>query len=78
MRLRTIRTEKKITQDYIAKKMGVNQNTVSQWESGTRRPDIDTLIRLAKVLGCTPNDILGFGEGRTPEKNEEEKTPVAG
>jgi len=78
MRLKECRAEKKMTTIELGKQIGVSPSAITNWETGLRKPNIDMLIRLAKVLGCTPNDILGFGEGRTPEKNEEEKTPVAG
>lgn len=48
-----------ITQQEIADKLGVKQNTVSQWANGKREPDFDNLLRICFYLESTPNEILG-------------------
>ena len=61
------RKQMNLTQKELAQLLGVANSTLNQWETGTRRPSIDMLVRLAEVLGCTPNDLLGIeresGEG---------------
>ena len=47
-----------LTQGDIAKKLGVDQSSVHLWESGKTKPRVDTLIKLAKLLKCTVNDLL--------------------
>lgn len=69
MDLREQREKKQYSQEALAAKIGVTQNTVSQWETGARRPNVDMLVKLARVLGCTPNDILGFEEDK-PAQDE--------
>lgn len=58
MRLKEKRIQKDMTQDELALKMGVGQNTVSQWETGERTPKADKLPALAKILGCTVDELL--------------------
>ena len=47
-----------MSQSDLAKRLKVSQNTVSQWETGIRKPDIVTLKKLAKILGCTADELL--------------------
>lgn len=47
-----------MSQAELAKRLDVSQNTVSQWETGNRKPDIVTLKKLAKILGCTADELL--------------------
>ena len=67
MRLKEIRKEKGLTTYDVGEALGVSPSAITNWETGFRRPDIDTLVKLAEVLGCTPNDLLGFETHRTEE-----------
>ena len=52
--MRTIRLAKGLTQEQVSKVVGVNCNTICQWERGSREPDFSSLIKLAdffKVFG---------------------------
>jgi transcriptional regulator with XRE-family HTH domain len=47
------------TQVELASEVGVNPNTISQYESGARKPDIVMLKKLAKALNTTTDELLG-------------------
>lgn len=51
-----------LTQKHLAEKMGTSQAAIARLESGTRLPTLDTLYRLAQVLGVdftiTPHEPL--------------------
>lgn len=47
-----------MSQEELAKHLGVTQVAVSQWETGETRPRIDKLLRLACVLDCTVDELL--------------------
>ncbi len=51
-----------LTQRQLAEKMGTSQAAIARLESGTRLPTIDTLYRLAQILGVdftiTPQEPL--------------------
>lgn len=50
-----------LTQEELAKKMGVSQVAVSKWESGVTRPNTSLLVKLAEVLECTVDELLKEG-----------------
>lgn len=50
LQIKTARIAKKINQINLAIQMETTRNTVSNWETGTSSPNIDTLKRLSKVL----------------------------
>ena len=56
-RIKGFRKNKKISQSDIAKIMKVKQNTVSQWESGIRIPNIKQGLKLAEILETTVEDL---------------------
>jgi DNA-binding XRE family transcriptional regulator len=45
------RVAKNLTQEQLAKKAGVTQNTIARLESGTNNPTVATISRVAGVLG---------------------------
>ncbi|MGO5472702.1 helix-turn-helix domain-containing protein [Streptococcus hyointestinalis] len=59
-RLKEKRLEKGFTQSELGKKVGVKQNTFTNWENGSREPNFKTLIELANILETTTDDLLGI------------------
>ena len=57
-KIREFREAKGIRQSELAMRLGVSQNTVSQWETGTRVPRVDMLKKIADLFGCTVDDLL--------------------
>ena len=51
---------KHISQTKLGDVLGVKQNTVSQWATGKREPDYDTLLKICVILDTEPSEILGF------------------
>ena len=56
--LKKLRKEKGITQEQLGKQMFVNHSTIARWESGTRLPDAEMILRIADVLGADINTLL--------------------
>ncbi len=53
-----LRRKKKLTQQELAKKLGVTDKAVSKWERGLSCPDISLLIPISDILGVTINELL--------------------
>lgn len=45
------RLSKKMTQEQVAQKAGVSRTVIARLESGTTNPTLDTINRVATVLG---------------------------
>lgn len=59
-RLKELRTEKELSQTKLAEKLGVDFRTISNWENGVRKPDIDTLADIAKCFEVSTDYLLGL------------------
>lgn len=59
MNLKSIRKSKGLTQSYIATQLKIGRTTVAMWESGKSMPTADKLPELARILGCTIDDLFG-------------------
>lgn len=57
--LRELRTKKGFSQKQLAEMLNVAQNTISQYENGTREPDAATLIKLANFFSVSTDYLLG-------------------
>ena len=58
-KIKELREKEPLTQAEFANKMGVSQSTVAAWECGTREPNIDTLIKLARYFNTSVDFIVG-------------------
>ena len=59
MDIKTKRLSKGLTQDALAELLNVTRSTVAMWESQASIPTSDKLPKLAKILGCTIDDLYG-------------------
>lgn len=50
--------QRTITQEELAKQIGVNQSMISHYITGRSMPALDTLSRICTVLDLDANDIL--------------------
>lgn len=58
--IRNARNALGLSQEALAKKVGVSAIAVTNWESGRARPDMDSVNVLCKTLGFTPNAFFKF------------------
>ena len=56
--LKKARERRKLTQQALADKVGVRQETIARLESGARNPSMGLLHRLAKTLRVEVGDLL--------------------
>lgn len=68
MRIKDIREDNDLTQDYIASVLNIKQNTYSQYETEKRQIPIDLLIKLADFYGTSTDYLLGRTNNPTPYK----------
>lgn len=53
-----LRKEKGMTQSDLAKKMNVTDKAVSKWERDLSCPDVNSISKLAEVLGISVEELL--------------------
>ena len=54
-----LRKKKGLTQEDLAKALGVTNQAVSKWESGQNCPDIGLLPHIADIFGVTIDELMG-------------------
>lgn len=62
MRIKELRINAGISQSDLAQKMGVLQSSVCNWESELALPRTRQLPALARLFGCTINDLFAEPE----------------
>ncbi len=62
MNIKELRIKKGLTQEELGKMLNKTKNNISQYETGKREPDIDTLIRLSDLFNVSINTLVGKKE----------------
>ena len=57
-KLRELRLEKGLSQQKLGEELGFCNQTISFWESGSREPDLDTLLQIAHYFEVTLEELL--------------------
>lgn len=68
--IRKLRLEKKLTQEEMAKRLGVTAPAVNKWEKGHSMPDITLLSPIARLLGTTLDTLLSHTTSLSEEETE--------
>ncbi|MBQ8794860.1 MAG: helix-turn-helix transcriptional regulator [Clostridia bacterium] len=56
--LRELRLSRNLTQEQVAEKLNVTRQTISSFETGRTRPDIDTLIKYCEIFGIELDSLI--------------------
>ena len=56
--LRSYRLERQLTQEQLSERVDVLRTYISALENGTRQPNLDMILLLAKALDITPGMLL--------------------
>lgn len=64
--LRSAREYRGYLQEDVAKKLGIPRSAISLMESGGRSVEATELQKLAKIYGCTIQDLMGEKENELP------------
>lgn len=56
--LKMLREKDGMTQEQLAEQMGVSRQTISKWESGAGMPEMEKIIQLTEMYGCTMDGLL--------------------
>ena len=56
--LKDHRTRCSMTQEFVAESLGVSRQAVSKWENGTADPSTSNLLKLARLFGLSPEELI--------------------
>lgn len=62
MTLTELRRRAGLTQEVVAKRMNVTQGAVCKWENGKSKPSRKYIKKLAKLYGCTVDELRAVEE----------------
>lgn len=65
--LKRLRTKKGLTSEELCSKIGIKGGSYRNYERNDRKPDYDTLVKLADFYGVTIDYLLGRPEATPPE-----------
>lgn len=57
-RLKVVLAEKECTSKWLAEQLGKDKTTISKWCTNTNQPDIESLIKISKLLNVDVNELL--------------------
>lgn len=69
MRFKTLREEKHLTKTQVAKRLGISNSVISNYETGEKMPSLDTLIKIANMFNTTTDYLLGLNDTFTYNLN---------
>ena len=56
--IKDLRIRAKLTQEELAEKLFVTRQTVSNYENGKSRPDVDMIVRIGEILNADANTVI--------------------
>lgn len=62
-RIKEFRERSNLTQEGLAKELGVTQSAVTKWETGAAMPRLGMMIKMSSIFGCTIDELLGISAG---------------
>lgn len=72
-RIREIRKKHGITMKQLGQELGLGESTISQYETGKRQPDNETLLKISEYFDVTVGYLLGV-EGGTDTATEAQES----
>lgn len=63
--LQDLRSQRNMTQEQLAMLVGVSRQAVSKWESDKAYPEMDKILAICDLFGCTLDDLV-LGDVRRP------------
>ena len=75
-RLKMLREKHGYLQKFVADKLGIRSNTLSGYETGTRSPDPEMLVKLAELYNVTTDYLLGKTDIPSVDNGQSRKTAI--
>ena len=59
-RIRELRARDRLSQEELAQKVGVRRETIGNLENGRYNPSLKLAMDIARVFGCTVEEVFTF------------------
>lgn len=69
-KIKKLRLDMKLTQRELAEKINVSPNTITNYESGYRTPEFETLVKMADIFDVSTDYLLGRTESKISTTHE--------
>lgn len=76
-RIKMLREEFNFTQQDLANKLECSKSVIGLYESETRKPSMEVLLKLSEIFDCSIDYILGKSDIRNPEKAQDDPLGLA-
>ena len=63
-KIRELRTEKKMTQEQLANRLGLVKGSISAYEQGTKYPSLEVLVNICQIFNVSADYLLGLSDDR--------------
>ena len=70
-RVKEQRLKRGLSQPQLAEDIGLTKQTISLWERGVRRPEFETMLRVADYFGVSFNYLVGQTDDPTIHPDED-------
>lgn len=71
-KIKELRLENNITQEDLAKQVGVSTSMIGMYETGARKPSYEVLIKMANYFNVTTDHLLGKSKQRVSNEKLQE------
>ena len=69
-RIKDLREDRDLRQIDVAEAVGIDQRSLSNYETGKTNPDSDTVIKLARFFGVSCDYLLGVTDSNLRDDRE--------
>lgn len=66
--MRQLRRKKGLSQEAVAKELGISRQAVSKWETDLAQPDLDNLKKICEILDISADELLDISCTKSQEK----------
>ena len=77
-RIKELRRENGWRQEDLAKKLQASRQAIGNYETGERVPDVETILALCEIFGCTADYLLGRSQVRSFDLADDEAALLTG
>lgn len=76
-RIKLLREENSFTQQDLATRLECSKSVIGLYESETRKPSMEVLIKLSEIFNCSIDYIIGTSDIRNPKEINVDDADIA-